>query len=407
MQRSGSIWRPAIRSRPRPIPATLAVLMACAWASAHGVENEPPAPPDSIPGWIRPLSLQGTLEGEYHWTENSSPQLSSAPRSSLYLRRAELAAGGRINNWVEVLLVANSEYIGDTLKPGDEHLALDEGHLDLQREGFPPYLVLGKRTQPFGAFENHMITDPLTQDGYEVNRVGVTLGASGPLDLDLSATGITGAEQIDHLLGSGLFDTTGIRRGATDSVTVQSLIVAGRFSPMKNLVTVFGSYLNEPGVHRRNSTADLGLTFASRENRVFLDVEYVKALRREVSPGAPRAYKDGAFSATAGYATILSRPGIHRGGTFRGRRSRTHDYPFVLAVRYEHFDDDGFAVDRNTWSTRGRVSLGGIYTFARSSISSIYGMFEVRRSTFRTPNAAATGFAPSNNEVLVRLGIVF
>jgi hypothetical protein len=172
-------------------------------------------------------------------------------------------------------------------------------------------------------------------------------------------------------------------------------------------VTVFGSYLNEPGVHRRNSTVDLGLTFASRANRAFLDLEYVKALHREAYPGAPRAYKDGAFSASAGYATILSRPGVLRGRTFRGRRSRTHDYPFVVAVRYEHFDDDGLAADRSSWSSRDRVSFGGTYTFAHDSASSMYGMVELRRSTFRIPGSPAAGFAPSNHEILCKLGIVF
>ncbi len=407
MTRSRLAVRLAVSSLFPLVSAAFAVLVMCAFVSKSRAADEPSAAPDSIPGWIRPLSLQGTLEGEFHWIENSSPLLTSAPRSSLYLRRVELAAGGKIGNWIDVLFVANSEYVGDILNPGDKRLTLDEGHLDLQRDGFPLYLVLGKRTQPFGAFENHMITNPLTQDGYEVNRTGVTFGASGPLGSDLSATGMTGAGQIDHLLGSALFDANGIHRGVPDSVNVQSLIVSGHVSPVKNLVTVFGSYLNEPGAHRRNGTVDLGLTFASRENRVFLDLEYMKAVQREVYPGAPRAYKDGAFSATAGYATILARPGIHRGGTFRGRRSRTHDYPFVMAVRYESFDDDGLTADRNIWSTRDRVSLGGTYTFTRSPVASMYGMFELRRSTFRTPASPTTPIARVNSEIFLKLGIVF
>jgi hypothetical protein len=407
MKWSRSIAPPVITKWFRRVSMALAVLLVSACAPASGTAGEPSTPLDSLPAWIRQLGLQGTLEGELHWTENSGPRLASAPRSSLYLRRAELAASGKVGDWVDVLLVANAEYIGDLANSGNERLAVDEGHVDLQRDGFPFYLGLGKRTQPFGAFENHLITDPLTQDGYEVNRTGVTLGAAGPLGADVSATGITGAEQIGHLLGSALFDTSGFYRGATDSVNVQSLIVTGLISPVKDLVTVFGSYLNEPGVHRRNSTVDLGLTFASRANRAFLDLEYVKALHREAYPGAARAYKDGAFSASAGYATILSRPGVLRGRTFRGRRSRTHDYPFVVAARYEQFDDDGLAADRNSWSTRDRVSLGGTYTFAHDSVSSMYGMAELRRSTFRKPKSAAAGFAPSNHEILCKLGIVF
>lgn len=387
--------------------AMLTILLACAGASGANAGDAPPSLLDSLPGWIRPLSLQGTLEGEFRWTEKSGPRSPAAPRSSLYLRRVELAASGRISNWIEVLLVANSEYIGDLRNPGDERLTVDEGHLDLRRDGFPLYLVLGKRTQPFGAFENHLVNDPLTQGAYEVNRVGVTLGASGPLGADLSATGITGGEQIDHLFAAALFDTSRIRRGAVDSVEVLSLIVSGSVSPVAELVTAFGAYLNEPGVHRRNSTLDCGVTFASRANRAFLDLEYVKALSREVYAGLPRAYRDGAFSATAGYATILSRPVFRRGGTFRGRRSRTHDYPFVIAARYERFDDDGLARARNVWSMRERIGVGGTYTFDRNQVSSLYGMFEVRRSTFRSPGSGAPVPVPPRGEVFVKLGIVF
>jgi hypothetical protein len=195
MKRSTSRALPVAPSWSRGVPGALAVLLVCASLSTSRAADGPPAPPDSVPGWIRPLSLQGTLEGEFHWIAKSGSRLAPTPRPSLYLRRAELAASGKVGNRIEVLFVANSEYIGDLVNPGDERLAVDEGHLDLQREGLPVYLVLGKRTQPFGAFENHLVTDPLTQDGYEVNRVGVTLGASGPLGADLSATGITGADR--------------------------------------------------------------------------------------------------------------------------------------------------------------------------------------------------------------------
>jgi hypothetical protein len=202
-KRSKSHAVPVVPGRSHGVPGVLVVLLTCVSISTSSAADRPPASPDSIPAWIRPLSLQGTLEGELRWAENAGPRLASTPRSSLHLRRVELVAGGKISNWIDVLLVANAEYFGDLMSPGDGHLAVDEGHLDLQRDGFPLYLVLGKRTQPFGAFENHLITDPLTQDGYEVNRAGVTVGMSGPLGVDVSATGITGAEQIGHLLGSG------------------------------------------------------------------------------------------------------------------------------------------------------------------------------------------------------------
>lgn len=51
--------------------------------------------------------------------------------------------------------------------------------------------------------------------------------------------------------------------------------------------------------------------------------------------------------------------------------------------------------------------VGGTYTFAHDAASSMYGVFELRRSTFRTQNSAAEGPAPVNGEVLLKLGIVF
>jgi hypothetical protein len=49
--------------------------------------------------------------------------------------------------------------------------------ITLQSEtGFPLYLVVGQRTQPFGAFFAHFVTDPMSQDAYEVKQVGATVG---------------------------------------------------------------------------------------------------------------------------------------------------------------------------------------------------------------------------------------
>jgi hypothetical protein len=172
---------------------------------------------------------------------------------------------------------------------------------------------------------------------------------------------------------------------------------------VKNLLTVFGSYLNEPGAHRRSSTVDLGLAFTSRANRVFLDLEYVKAVQREVYPDAPRAYNDGVFAATAGYATTLARPGIHRGGMFRGRRSRVHDYPFVTAVRYETYDD-GLTVARNIRSTRDRVSSVGCRSPGRPG--SAVGT-EVEGYPWATAYSASQGNGSKDAGVHVLKGLYF
>ncbi|NOY65079.1 MAG: hypothetical protein GXO97_06770 [Nitrospirae bacterium] len=156
-----------------------------------------------------PVSISGSIYGEYRWMRHrdiTDPDTDST--SDLYLRKVELGTEVSLTHWAEASVVLNSEWIGDDINQGDEKVAVDEATLTLKGEGFPLYLVLGKRTQPFGVFENHLITDPMTQDAYETKRPGLTLGVEGPLGLDASLTVYKGEEQMNHLFESGLFEDT-------------------------------------------------------------------------------------------------------------------------------------------------------------------------------------------------------
>ena len=124
------------------------------------------------------------------------------------------------------------------------------------------YGVLGFRTQPFGAFFPRLVTDPVTQDAYEVKKVGATLGwKPGPWDLDLSATAYRGEEQMAHLFVSGLFDSASVVRSTdaglrAEADDVGSWILAATLSPLKDLVAG-AAFVSEPGDGRRNQTLAL------------------------------------------------------------------------------------------------------------------------------------------------------
>ena len=60
----------------------------------------------------------------------------------------------------------------------------------------------------------------------------------------------------------------------------------------------------------------------------------------------------------------------------------------------------------DAWSTKSRFSLGGAYTFL-SDGQSLYVRTEYRRTGLRVPEALESSLIGDNDEVYVRLGILF
>jgi hypothetical protein len=64
----------------------------------------------------------------------------------------------------------------------------------------PLYLIAGKRTQPFGLFEDRLVSGTLTEDLYEIKEEGITLGIRPNLyKTDLSFTIYRGQNVIENL----------------------------------------------------------------------------------------------------------------------------------------------------------------------------------------------------------------
>lgn len=355
-----------------------------------------------LPEWTKRIKLSGLLEGEYRWKKyRDISNKNSDSTSDLYLRKLELGLEAELTDWIKANTVLNSEWIGDSVNNGDQKITVDEATITLQKEKFPLYLVMGKRTQPFGTFYNRLVTDPMTQDAYETKRVGLTAGFTGPMGLDISATLYKGEELMAHLFGSGLFDAAAIRR-PSDVVTVRSAttddvnsyILGAQFMPIKDALTFGLSYASEDGHQKRNTTLGANLQY----NCLFikgltLEAEYMAALQREKyidSAGAlfNKAFKEKVWVLGASYPVIE---------------------PLDVAIRYEHFDDDGMANVSQSWSAKDRYSLGGQYTFYKDEekgLSAFVGA-EYRHTDYRLHSSHVATRADDNDEMFVKVGVNF
>lgn len=365
-------------------------------------------PEDKEEGWTDRVRLSGLLEGEYRWMKHRDASgKSSDSISDLYIRRLELGLEAELTDWIKASSVLNSEWIGDSVNGGDEKITVDQAIITLQKEDFPLYLVLGKRVQPFGLFENHLVTDPMTQDAFETKKVGVTIGATGPWGLDVSATLYKGGEQMDHLVESGLFEMT---RAGEPSNSLTSYILSVSLSPLTDHLTLFAGYLSEPGRGGRNTTMNLGFSASVpglKELR--FNGEYMKALKREKYAGLDEAFKESIFSVTASYIFNNGDREDQGGRTLWERIAHILEEPIELALRYERLNDDGLAEKTASWSAKNRYSGGVRYPFYRDEEKGLaaFAAVEYRYTDYRLHSSLLDIRADDNKEVFVKLGVAF
>ena len=354
----------------------------------------------AVPDWMERVTLTGTIEGDFTWTEHGDvADKNSDPTSDLIIGTVELGTEVAFTDWLNGFVLFKAENLG---KDDETDVTVDEATMTMQKEDAPLYLVFGKRAQPFGVYENHLITDPMTQDAYETSRAGITIGYTGPMDLDLSATIYKGEEQMDHLADAGLFDIT---RAGDAGDDVNSYILSASVLLMENL-TFFGGYLSEPGRGERNNTANVGITFDFAD--IMIEAEYMKALQREKYDGISDEYKEGVFSISASYALLLSEREQAGGALFAHRKSHVVSEPLEFAVRYESFDDDDFADKESAWSVDNRYSVGVRYSFYADEDSDLAAFVagEYRYTDYKV-HSGLTARADSNSEFNAKMGVNF
>ena len=265
----------------------------------------------------------------------------------------------------------------------------------MRKEGVPLYLIAGKRTQHFGVFENHLVTDPMHQDAYETKSVGMSLGYNGPMGLDASISIYNGEEMMDHLFESGVFDSDSISRVSDPAGDdVSSYIINLAITPIAEHLSLSASYLSEPGNGKRNASISLAANYDCLFiNGLNFNAEYITALEREKyqnvsSTVLKEGFKERIFSFSAAYRVVD---------------------PFEVALRYEHFDDDGLAVQTDTWSVKDRYSMGSTYTFYENwkTGESYNFSLEYHKIDYRLSNPVKAFMDYSNTELYMKLGLDF
>jgi len=377
-------------------------------AEVAGKETDKEPDRDETTRWYERISVSGGASVETRWMKHSDvTQRGSDSTSDLYVRAVELSLDADVAEWITASLTVNSEWIGDDVNQGDEKIAVDEAFVSIGKEELPFYLIAGKRTLPFGLFENHLITDPMTQDAYEVKKTGVTAGYSGSFGIDLSITGYKGEEQMSHLFDSGLFSDSVSREG-DESDDFGSFILSASAVPVEGVLTVFGAYASEPGRDSRNDSVDIGVNLVPPFFQdVRVDAEYMKAVKREKYAGMGDEFKEGVFTLTAAYELVLRKREVIGGRLFGERKAHIVSEPLELAVRYEHFDDDSLAEASGTWSVKDRYSAGARYSFYNDETSGLNAFIaaEYRKTELRVDSASVMD--DSNDELYARLGVNF
>jgi hypothetical protein len=323
------------------------------------------------------IQLRGAIELDFSHTDPkdiSNPK--SASKSEFDIGTVELGAEMKFHEWV----TGNVLLKGENLSSGNDRIFWDEATIAIQKDGFPVYLVAGKRAQPFGVFNSHLINDPITQDCYEVAKTGATVGfLPGLLGLDISATLYKGEIIPDKLSEAGFGWARDPNPNPDPTDQVNSYILNVSMEPMKDLKVI--AYLDsEPGQQDRNTTAgaSIGYTIANFS----FDAEYIKALSREIHATNVKKHKESAWFGAIAYRVID---------------------PLEIAVRYESFDDD-IPGDQDGHLTN-RYSIGANYTlFAKDTFSTTL-MVEYRRSNYE--KAAGSAIHDKADELFARLAFAF
>jgi hypothetical protein len=336
---------------------------------------------EALPGaWAEKITLNGAVEFDYTYQDDSNLADSSVndSTSDLYIGTVELGLGIAFHEAVTGSVVLKAENVGDDPENDDtdDDPFVDEAIITIQQEGFPLYFVGGKRTQPFGFFNNHLISDPITQDCYEVVKAGATVGYTpGILNMDMSLTAYRGETLADKVAETGWLDWS--NTADTDDI---SSYIANVTAYCLNECMVFSLYYDsEPGEGSRNETIGGTFSYAMENIGLTLDAEYIAAVDRENAAG-----------------------GAEESAWFAGAAYRVID-PMEIAVRYESFDDDQNG-DQDL-HLENRYSLGVTYTLFEKDPFVCNLMGEYRKSNYE---AAAGGSADDDlDEFFARVAIAF
>ncbi len=322
----------------------------------------------------------GAIELDYSYADDKdiSSNAFNDSTSDLDIGTIELGLESAFHEYV----TGNFVLKGEALDSDNDRVFWDEATITVQKEGFPVYFVGGKRGQPFGMFESHLINDPITQDCYEIAKTGATVGFTpNVLGLDISATIYKGEELIGHLAESEYGFERDNTLGYEETDKVDSYIANITAEPVNGVVLSI-YYDSEPGDDDRNET--IGGTVHWEISRLTLDAEYIGAINREKNFSDNEEYKEFAWFASVAFQAMD---------------------PLEIAVRYENFDD-GMDSDQDE-HLDNRYGLGFTYTLFEKDSFACNLLGEYRISNFEAESGNPNGVDDKLNEFFLRLAIEF
>ncbi|MGD8387073.1 MAG: LbtU family siderophore porin [Desulfobacteraceae bacterium] len=223
--------------------------------------------------WADRIHLSGAVEVEaaYEDMDFADPNVEDTDASDISLATVELGVDADIAEHVQ-------GHVLFLWEDGAGGVDVDEGFITIDgKDVVPLYLNAGKLYVPFGSFESHFVSDPLTLEIGETNEHAVQVGFANDW-MDLSAAVYNGDvneinDQDDHIDGfvgsavltlpEGLVPDLGLRAGV---------------SYISNIAESDGLEGETPGV-LRDDVGGLGAFLsASYMERVFFEAEYIAAL---------------------------------------------------------------------------------------------------------------------------------
>lgn len=225
--------------------------------------------------WTNRITISGAVEAEAGFTNTdySDPATDDVDESDIVLATVELGVDAEIHKHVSghVLFLWQE----DDTDPVD----LDEGYITIDGKDIVPlYLNAGKLYLPFGNFESHMITDPVTLELGETNQSAVQVGFTNDW-IDASIAFFNG--DVDE---AGDDDTIGSYVGSVrvslPEGTVANVGLSAGVSYISNIADS-NALVDELAVANtvQDSVAGLGAFInVSFKEMIFLKAEYIGAM---------------------------------------------------------------------------------------------------------------------------------
>ncbi|MGD2099266.1 MAG: hypothetical protein PVG35_16930 [Desulfobacterales bacterium] len=223
------------------------------------------------------IRLNGSVELNYEYLDvEDIDDENSGSSSDFFMSTAELALRVFFNEWSKAKIVTAAEDVGQDGDYGK--VRLDEAIGTVKSLQAPVYFVGGKTVMPFGVFEDHLIEGTLTEDLYEIDDWGATIGFNPDFyGLDVSFSVYRKSQVMENLQN---FDTHDFRSERQKEDYFRSFIASATIEPIEDALTLSAYYDSEPGDGDRNRS--IGGAFTLNYWRFILDAEYIAALEREL-----------------------------------------------------------------------------------------------------------------------------